>query len=57
VTRMVTCLLGDNALLLENNSARHTTDMEFVSPWEGTNFIQPILVGRDTERFRPSVDP
>lgn len=40
-------LLGGNGMLLENHVARHLTDMEVVSTYEGTDFIQSLLVGRD----------
>lgn len=40
-------LLAGNGLLLENHVARHMTDMEVVSTYEGTDSIQALLVGRD----------
>ena len=40
-------MLGGNGLLLENHIARHLTDMEVVSTYEGTDSIQSLLVGRD----------
>jgi len=40
-------ILGGNGLLLENHVARHMTDMEVVSTYEGTDSIQSLLVGRD----------
>ena len=40
-------ILGGNGLLLENHIARHLTDMEIVSTYEGTDSIQSLLVGRD----------
>ncbi|MEX5257641.1 acyl-CoA dehydrogenase family protein [Kocuria arenosa] len=40
-------LLAGNGLLLENHIARHLTDMEVVSTYEGTDSIQALLVGRD----------
>lgn len=40
-------LLAGNGLLLENHVARHMTDMEVVSTYEGTDAIQSLLVGRD----------
>jgi len=40
-------LMGGNGLLLENHVIRHLTDMEVVSTYEGTDFIQALLVGRD----------
>lgn len=40
-------LLGGNGLLLENHVARHLTDMEVVHTYEGTDFIQSLIVGRE----------
>jgi len=40
-------ILGGNGLLLENHVARHMTDMEVVSTYEGTDTIQSLIVGRD----------
>jgi glutaryl-CoA dehydrogenase len=40
-------LLGGNGLLLENHVARHLTDMEAVSTYQGTDTIQSLIVGRD----------
>lgn len=40
-------MLGGNGLLLENHIARHLTDMEVVSTYEGTDSIQALLVGRE----------
>lgn len=40
-------MLGGQGLLLENHIARHMTDMEVVSTYEGTDSIQSLLVGRD----------
>ncbi len=40
-------ILAGNGLLLENHVARHMTDMEVVSTYEGTDSIQSLLVGRD----------
>ncbi|MDJ1371000.1 acyl-CoA dehydrogenase family protein [Gulosibacter molinativorax] len=40
-------LLGGNGLLLENQVARHLTDMEVVHTYEGTDFIQSLIVGRE----------
>lgn len=40
-------MLGGNGMLLENHVARHMTDMEVVSTYEGTDSIQSLLVGRD----------
>lgn len=40
-------ILAGNGLLLENHIARHMTDMEVVHTYEGTEFIQSLLVGRE----------
>ncbi|SHH29954.1 acyl-CoA dehydrogenase family protein [Streptomyces sp. 3214.6] len=40
-------MLGGNGLLLENDVARHLTDMEVVHTYEGTDSIQSLIVGRD----------
>lgn len=40
-------LLGGNGLLLENHIARHLTDMEVVSTYEGTDSIQSLIIGRE----------
>lgn len=40
-------LLAGNGLLLENHVARHMTDMEVVSTYEGTDSMQALIVGRD----------
>ena len=40
-------MLGGNGLLLENDVARHLTDMEVVHTYEGTDTIQSLIVGRD----------
>ncbi|WGM22921.1 acyl-CoA dehydrogenase family protein (plasmid) [Paenarthrobacter sp. OM7] len=40
-------MLGGNGLLLDRHVARHMTDMEVVSTYEGTDSIQSLLVGRD----------
>jgi len=39
-------MLGGNGVLLENHVARHMTDMEVVSTYEGTDSIQSLLIGR-----------
>lgn len=39
-------ILGGNGLLLENNVARHLTDMEVVVTYEGTDSMQSLIVGR-----------
>lgn len=40
-------LMGGNGLLLENHVARHLTDMEVVHTYEGTDFIQSLILGRE----------
>ncbi len=40
-------ILAGNGLLLERHVARHLTDMDVVSTYEGTDSIQALLVGRD----------
>ncbi|PPL19195.1 hypothetical protein GY24_06955 [Microterricola pindariensis] len=40
-------ILAGNGLLLERHVARHLTDMEIVHTYEGTEFIQSLLVGRE----------
>ncbi|BCW77210.1 acyl-CoA dehydrogenase family protein [Arthrobacter sp. NicSoilB11] len=44
-------MLGGNGMLLENHVARHMTDMEVVSTYEGTDSIQSLLVGREITGF------
>lgn len=44
-------LMGGNGLLLENHVARHLTDMEVVHTYEGTDFIQSLIVGREITGF------
>ncbi|AMM32920.1 Putative glutaryl-CoA dehydrogenase [Sinomonas atrocyanea] len=39
-------ILGGNGLLLENNIARHLTDMEVVYTYEGTDSMQSLILGR-----------
>ncbi|MFI7742244.1 acyl-CoA dehydrogenase family protein [Kocuria rhizosphaericola] len=39
-------ILGGNGLLLENDVARHLTDMEVVYTYEGTDSMQSLIVGR-----------
>jgi glutaryl-CoA dehydrogenase len=39
-------LLAGNGLLLDFHVARHLTDMEVVHTYEGTEFIQSLLIGR-----------
>lgn len=46
VCRRARDLVGGNGLLLENQIARHLTDMEVVHTYEGTDFIQSLIVGR-----------
>ncbi|MFC8409454.1 acyl-CoA dehydrogenase family protein [Arthrobacter sp. NPDC057259] len=40
-------MLAGNGILLERHVARHMTDMDVVSTYEGTDSIQSLLVGRD----------
>ncbi|MGO1183295.1 MAG: acyl-CoA dehydrogenase family protein [Micrococcaceae bacterium] len=40
-------MMGGNGMLLENHVARHLTDMEVVSTYEGTDSMQALIVGRD----------
>jgi glutaryl-CoA dehydrogenase len=40
-------LLAGNGMLLEYHVARHMTDMEVVSTYEGTDSMQALIVGRD----------
>lgn len=40
-------LMGGNGLLLENHVARHLLDMEVVHTYEGTHFIQSLILGRE----------
>ena len=40
-------MMGGNGLLLENHVARHVTDMEVVSTYEGTDSVQALIVGRE----------
>ena len=40
-------IVAGNGLLLERHIARHLTDMEVVSTYEGTDSVQALLVGRD----------
>lgn len=39
-------ILAGNGLLQENHVARHMTDMEIVDPYEGTDSIQSLILGR-----------
>jgi glutaryl-CoA dehydrogenase len=39
-------LLGGNGLLLDRHVARHLTDMEVVHTYEGTDFMQSLILGR-----------
>ena len=48
-------LLGGNGILLENHIARHMTDMEIVSTYEGTDSMQALILGKHitgTSAFR-----
>lgn len=47
VCREARDLMGGNGLLLERQVARHVTDMEVVHTYEGTDFIQSLIVGRE----------
>lgn len=47
VCREARDMMGGNGLLLENHVARHLTDMEVVSTYEGTDSMQALIVGRD----------
>ncbi|SDR82010.1 acyl-CoA dehydrogenase family protein [Corynebacterium timonense] len=40
-------MMGGNGLLLDNHVARHLTDMEVVSTYEGTDSVQALIVGRE----------
>lgn len=40
-------MMGGNGLLLENHVARHLTDMEVISTYEGTDSMQALIVGRE----------
>lgn len=40
-------MLAGNGVLMERHVARHLTDMDIVSTYEGTDSIQSLLVGRD----------
>lgn len=46
VCREARDMMGGNGLLLENHVARHLTDMEVISTYEGTDTIQALIVGR-----------
>ena len=46
VARRARDLLGGNGLLLDFHVVRHMTDMEVVHTYEGTEFIQSLLIGR-----------
>lgn len=46
VCREARDMMGGNGLLLENHVARHLTDMEVISTYEGTDSIQALIVGR-----------
>lgn len=49
-------MMGGNGLLLENHVARHLTDMEVISTYEGTDSMQALIVGRaitGTSAFTP----
>jgi glutaryl-CoA dehydrogenase len=40
-------LLGGNRILLCNHVIRHMADIEAIPTFEGTETIQPLIVGRD----------
>lgn len=40
-------LLGGNGILLERHVARHMTDMEIVSTYEGTDSMQALILGKE----------
>lgn len=46
IAREARDLLGGNGLLLDFAVVRHMTDMEVVHTYEGTEFIQSLLIGR-----------
>ena len=46
VCREARDMMGGNGLLLENHVARHLTDMEVISTYEGTDSMQALIVGR-----------
>src|SRR3954454_3259637 len=44
-------LLGGNGILLENHVIRHMGDLEVIHPYEGTETMQDLIVGRDITGF------
>lgn len=46
IARNARDLLGGNGLLMDFHVIRHLTDMEVVHTYEGTEFIQSMLIGR-----------
>ena len=40
-------LLGGNGILLDRHVARHMTDMEIVSTYEGTDSMQALILGKE----------
>jgi len=46
VCREARDMMGGNGLLLENHVARHLTDVEVISTYEGTDSMQALIVGR-----------
>lgn len=46
VCREARDMMGGNGLLLEHHVARHLTDMEVISTYEGTDSMQALIVGR-----------
>ena len=47
IAREARDMLGGNGLLLDNHIARHMTDMEVVSTYEGPDSVHALLVGRE----------
>ncbi|AWB84449.1 acyl-CoA dehydrogenase family protein [Corynebacterium liangguodongii] len=50
-------MMGGNGLLLENHVARHVTDMEVVSTYEGTDSVQALIVGREITGISAFTNP
>lgn len=47
IAREARDMLGGNGLLLDNHIARHMTDMEVVSTYEGPDSVHALLVGHE----------
>lgn len=47
VCREARDMMGGNGLLLENHVARHLSDVEVISTYEGTDSMQALIVGRE----------